>query len=627
MNSKIKMQAVALQIVPHWPKFALRAALSLALSAVFVWLLSVRLAHIDLMTLRDGVEAVSLGQWLAALVATAISFWAVGHYDAVLHRHFATDLPEAFTRRAGICAIAVSQTIGLGVITGAILRWRMLPGQSLWTATRLTTAVAVSFLAGWAVVTSLVLVLLPGAEYKAQAAVGLAAAGLVLLVCLAAPSGKIRWPNGLTLSRLLVLTAIDTVMAALALYLLCPDTLALPFTLLLPAFLLAFGAGLISGAPGGVGPFEITLLALLPGQPEAPLLAAVLAWRLVYYAIPAVIGAAIAIKGTKAPVAQPTLPALNLDLAKRAETGILRQGEHKLLQSGQTVWVTAQSPHCLIGLFDPIAGPPQQAILALKISAKAQSRLPVLYKASAQNAVVARKMGMKALRIAREAWLDPEVFQLETPARATLRRKLRHARAVGVQVTEMNQNQYLDWARLDQIAKDWAELHGGEHGFSMGRYSRSYVLAQRLFIAWDGSRPIAFVTFHSTAREWTLDLMRHGANLPDGTMHLLILSALQAAKTEAIPRLSLASVSELPLPARIMAAKNGLTRFKSSFAPNWQPLYMLAPNRVALGLAGAEIARAVHWPQQFPEQLHDLDQDHADYGFATAAPAWHRQGE
>jgi phosphatidylglycerol lysyltransferase len=356
-------------------------------------------------------------------------------------------------------------------------------------------------------------------------------------------------------------------------------------------------------------------------------LAAVLAWRVVYYAIPAVIGAVTAIRGTKAPQARPIYPAPDLNVAKRAETGILRQGEHQLLQSGGAAWVTAQSPHCLIGLFDPIAGPPDQAIAALQAQAKAQSRLPVMYKASARQAVCARKNGMTALHIAREAWLDPADFRLETPARAKLRRKLRHAQAAGLEVLEPLQHQGLDWRALDKIASEWSDLHRGERGFSIGRYSRPYVQAQRILIAQQDQMPIAFVTFHTCATEWTLDLMRHGSNLPDGTMHLLILHALQAAKAEGIVRLSLASVTDLPLPKRIMAAQNGLARFKSSFAPNWQPLYMLAPNRAALAVAGAEIARAVHFPAALPDRLRELEHDHADYGFATAAPAWHRQGE
>lgn len=125
-----------------------RAALSLGLTAAFLWLLSERLSHLDGPVLMAAVWQLAPTQWLQSLGFTALSFWAVGRYDAVLHRHLMSGMPERLARRAGIAAIAVSQTLGLGLISGAILRWRMLPGFSLWQATRLTAAVALSFLAG-----------------------------------------------------------------------------------------------------------------------------------------------------------------------------------------------------------------------------------------------------------------------------------------------------------------------------------------------------------------------------------------------------------------------------------------------------------------------------------------------
>lgn len=64
----------------------MRAVLSLGLLALFAWLLSVRLAEVDLGTVMQAVSGVALGHWLAAVVLTRISFWAVGHHDAVVHR-------------------------------------------------------------------------------------------------------------------------------------------------------------------------------------------------------------------------------------------------------------------------------------------------------------------------------------------------------------------------------------------------------------------------------------------------------------------------------------------------------------------------------------------------------------
>ncbi|MCB1329671.1 MAG: hypothetical protein KDK28_09575, partial [Maritimibacter sp.] len=61
----------------------------------------------------------------------------------------------------GAAAIAVAQTIGMGTLTGALVRWRLLPGLGLAGALRLSVAVSLSFLAAWAVLTALALVALP----------------------------------------------------------------------------------------------------------------------------------------------------------------------------------------------------------------------------------------------------------------------------------------------------------------------------------------------------------------------------------------------------------------------------------------------------------------------------------
>ncbi|MEZ5796458.1 MAG: YbhN family protein [Paracoccaceae bacterium] len=72
-----------------------------------------------------------------------------------------------------------------------------------------------------------------------------------------------------------------------------------PFLALLPAFLLAFGAGLLSGTPGGIGAFEVVLLALLPAHPAEGVIAATLAWRGVYHLAPAAIAALAVLRGPR----------------------------------------------------------------------------------------------------------------------------------------------------------------------------------------------------------------------------------------------------------------------------------------------------------------------------------------
>ena len=429
----------------QWSRMLVKAAFGVLLASLFGWLLVRRLHDIPFDQTQNALLAVAPAQWLTAAFATVISFWAIGHYDGVIHRYLATGISPLTARLAGAAAIAVGQTLGLGVITGAIVRWRMLPGQNLWQATKFTSLVAVFFLTGWAIVTGSALLLLPGAPFKPLAACGVVA--LLTLTMLGAVRRRMwakQWPNLFTITRLVALAAVDTLAAAMAFWVLCPPDLALPLISLLPAFLIAFGAGIVSGSPGGVGAFEITLLALLPQVPEGPLLGAVLAWRVVYFAIPAVIGAAIAIRGpaqNRAPIVPPPRATL-IQTATRAETGLIAQGHLSLNAAGHDqAWLTGRTAHCLIGMLDPLISPKsgdndlnskKRAVAALIDTAASENRLAVIYKCTARTAVAARGLGLKLHPVAREAWLDPRHFSFDMPSRSGLRRKLRHAEKAGV---------------------------------------------------------------------------------------------------------------------------------------------------------------------------------------------------
>lgn len=620
----------------RWGELAFRAAISLGLALGMVWLLANRLAHLDFTALGQSFASLQPAQWAAALALTGVSFWAVGRYDAALHRHFATGIPEQVSRRAGVCAIAVSQTLGLGLISGAVLRWRMLPGISFWQATRLTAAVALSFLAGWAVVTSAVLLVFPGAPFKPWALLAALLALAAAALCLAAPrlpGLRFRWPNGFTLGKLVGLCAVDTLAAAAAFHVLLPVELSLGFAVLLPAFLLALGAGLALGTPGGVGTFEVTLLTLLPHVEPTQLLAALLAWRAVYYALPAVIGAGLAILGP-VPTSAPPRPDTRLPARHPAECGLLHQRFLKLESIAARGWLVGRTGHGLVALADPLETRRRKdldrAVRGLKRLALQESRLPAFYKASARIAARARAAGWRVRRTGWEAVIDPSAYQLGASSRAGLRRKLRRAEAAGVTVGPVSP-EAAPWAALDRIASDWAKAHGGERGFSMGRHARDYLARQRLYVAWHGDQAIAFASFHVAPGEWALDLMRHGSDLPDGTMHSLVQAAITDAGRTGLTRLSLAAVAQgavdgADLSTRLLSAlvpetaQAGLLRFKSAFAPRWRPLYVAAPGALALVLSGMSLWRAITRP---PPLMPEIERDDEDYGFALAPAPWH----
>jgi len=603
-------------------KYAPRQGVLLLLAAGFVALFYERLSGLEFSAIWDGFHAVGALQWAGALLATGCSFWAVGRYDAMVHRILATQTCEKQARRAGIAGIAISQTLGMGVFTGALVRWRMLPEVSLWQAMRLSAAVALSFLAGWAVVTGVAVALFSPLLSPWFALVPLAAVGVLIMVSVFDPplelfNRHIQWPTLPAIMSIIGLSVLDTLAAAAALYILLPDVVGLSFATLYPAFLLALGAALVSGTPGGVGPFEVTLLALLPDVGAEPVLGAVLAFRAIYYALPALLGLALLARGAKPATQTPAIltkpaaiPCLNSLIANApfAEANLLRQGDKMLLSQDDSpaALIVARTGQTLTALRDPLN--PQHtadALQTLQRAALAQARIPCLYKCNARTAAHARRMGFRVLPIAQEVWLDPRKFTPDTPNHRQLRRKLRKSAAAGIIVTRPDT---LPLPEMAAISGEWVRQNGGERRFSMGVFTRDFVQNQRVYLAMQNGQLQGFITLNTCHTEWSLDLMRQRGDAPDGTMHALLMQAIRDGASANIPRLSLAA---LPYPQRNRLLKrilkqgtgNGLRQFKMSFAPHRQTLYIAAPNRAALCLAGLDITRAIS-PVLRPPQDH-----------------------
>lgn len=574
------------------PRLYRRLVLTLGIGVVFLALLAQRLQSVDAERVLSAVGGLGALPLALACLATGAGFWAVAGYDQAWHRHLRTDVTPTRARRAGFAAIAIGQTVGLGVVSGALVRWRMLPELGLLAATRLSVLVAVSFLLAWGTVTATVLWAVPGAPYAGFAPTGLAMVILGLGAALAL--ARSAMPNLFTLSRLLALATVDCLAAGLALWVLIPGDIT--FAAFLPAFLLALGAGLVSGSPAGLGAFEIALLALLPDVPEAGLLGAVVAWRVIAYGLPALAGAGVALLSGAEDQAE---AAVVVPPPGIAEAGLVAQGDLFLHRDG---FVAGRTTHGLVAL-SAVADPARH-----RDAARAEGRWPVLYKLAGRGAVRARAAGMRVLPVAREAWLDPMGFRTDIPARAGLRRKLRRADAAGV-ISGIDARP--DWAALARVNAAWVAARGREHGFAMGRFDPAYLATQRVVVARQGAAIVGFASFH-VARiggepVWTLDLLRPDPTAPEGTGQQMIAAALSAAAVEGVRNLSLAAV---PIGARteergLIAwagravagdAMRGLDQFKAGFAPRWQRLYIAAPSALALMVVGAEIRHRVCRP-------------------------------
>jgi phosphatidylglycerol lysyltransferase len=613
----------------------MRALVPIAILAVTLPPLADRVVASGHAAVMEALAAVSPAALLAALAATAASFLGVGRYEATVHRWLGTGAGPGAAAAIGSAAVAVSQTLGSGLLTGTLARWRGMPGLPLLGAARVTAAVSVTFMAALAVLVLLAAggLGLPGGVTPLVLLPGLAVMILAPALSLAPHRFRAAMPPLGVLAALLALAAADVLAAGAAFWLLLPDDPALSFRAVLPAFALALAAGLLSGTPGGVGPFEITLLTLLPEAPQTGLLAGILGFRLVYFALPAILGAAwLALRPTSVPEvgAPPPLSAGRLRAACRAEAGLARQGELAPLGPGG-VMLAGITTQAVVAVSDPLAPvAPGLALDMLSAEALRRARRPLLYKCGARLAAEARGRGWTVLAVAEEAWLDPCAFRLDRPKMRGLRRKLRAAEAAGVTVARATA---LPLTEMAVVAAEWAAARGGERGFSMGRFSPDHVAAQRVWLARAEGRLLGFVTFHQGAREWTLDLVRLRPDAPDGTAHALVAAALAEAARAGLKRLSLAAVPvERPLPRpleRPAAARSGagLRRFKSAFNPAWEPLYAAAPGRLALGLGLWDVFWRVHRPLPLPTPtMQRAQDDHDEYRLAAgeARVAWPR---
>lgn len=615
----------------------------LAVACLCLWLLSAHLQGLGLSSITRSISEVAPLNWALAFAATAISFWSLGRYDAVAHRHLQTHVPGPQARRAGMAAIAFSQTIGFGLISSSFARWRLTPGLSPLLAFQVTLFVTLSFFVALGAIISLGFVVRPPFPGSGMiGALGLLAYCALLALAFLYPKFQLA-QRSISLPPVPAILAIsfwalmDTMAAGSVLYLLMPPDLGLGWEAVVSVYLLALGAALISGAPGGVGPFELTVLALLPmaqsssaefsGTPPfvndvtgatAGIVAGIIAFRLVYFAFPALVSGLWLLWPPRLMQLAPPHNLANIDplsfSGARAETGVLRQNTGGVLGHDQARVAVIETPQTLTSLFDPLSGEMSEAVAQLSTAARDRNRVACVYKCDARSAIVCRQAGWSVLRIAQDAILKPAEFEIAGAARRQLRRKLRQAEKNHVVITPANAGLPLD--EMAEIDLEWQSRNGRARGLTMGRFQASYLQQQRVYLAWQQDSLCAFVSLHVAAGEWALDLMRSDDNAPDGTMHSLIVAALEDARRLGVNRLSLAAIPDHRFAHR---ASQGLSRFKTSFAPRWEPRFMAAPTRAALAIALADLIRMVQSPPPLPaEGWNDFHKEDENIEFAMS---------
>jgi phosphatidylglycerol lysyltransferase len=300
------------------------AAASLAVFALAVWVIHVELTAYARVDLPAEFARVGWGTVGLALAAVVASYAALAMNDRFALAMLGSVLPRARSVRASIAAYALSNALGWSFATAGsarirlLSRWGLAPAQI--GALSLVSGLAVQA-GGFAIAgVGLVFAAPEIARHAPIPALLWQTIGVALtlpLVVLGLGLGHRRTPfalGGVTVTppggdavrRHMIVTMLDWVAAAGVLYLLLPDHGGWSFPAFIAVFVLAQLLGTLSGAPGGIGVFEATILALAPQEQHTPgAAAALIIYRLIYTIGPLAVAAIILGADHAAPAVKP----------------------------------------------------------------------------------------------------------------------------------------------------------------------------------------------------------------------------------------------------------------------------------------------------------------------------------
>ncbi|MGJ8563532.1 MAG: bifunctional lysylphosphatidylglycerol flippase/synthetase MprF [Alphaproteobacteria bacterium] len=242
-----------------------------------------------------------------AVLATTVSFASISLYDYLALRYTDKAMPFRRTGFASFCAYAISNTLGMGALTGNAVRLRL---YSSWGLGALDVAVIAFItalflfasglsLAAFGLLTdSLLFESVFHLPFGITIVLGVIAAAIVA-VCLSflLTGPEVRTFRKVTIkrpARKLVFAQwfagiVDWVAAAAVLYILLPGSPEFSFLTFVPIYVAAHYIGSLSGLPGGIGVFEAVFLLLIPSGNELAVAAGLVAYRAVYYLLPLII--------------------------------------------------------------------------------------------------------------------------------------------------------------------------------------------------------------------------------------------------------------------------------------------------------------------------------------------------
>ncbi|MEO7455887.1 MAG: hypothetical protein ABIY52_06470 [Gemmatimonadaceae bacterium] len=291
----------------------------IALLAGSLWALRREFAGVSLASLLRQLAGHGWARVAAGIAATVLSFLLLGGVELLaLHTTLAgvRRIPRRIAMATAFVAHAMSQSVGLALLTGAAVRMRAyerrgMDAAQVGSASALVTlgvTLGLVAAAAWAF-------LAEGAPMVVRGhALAVRPIGVLLALMVVAyfawsifgssrVGAKSRWhiprPAPAIALALMLLATADWLMSGAVLYVFLPSDTHIPIWGFMRTYIVAQTVGVTSHVPAGAGVFEVVLLGLLttayPSVDRAAFLAAIVLYRAVYYLLP--LCAAVALAG------------------------------------------------------------------------------------------------------------------------------------------------------------------------------------------------------------------------------------------------------------------------------------------------------------------------------------------
>jgi len=282
----------------------------LVLFSLALWFLHNELKTYHLQDIIHHAKSLPLSRISWAFLLTIISYLTMTGYDSLALKYINHPLPYTKTAFASFVGYAFSNNIGLSMLAGGSVRYRLYSywGLTVYEITKVVLFCAATLWLGFLTLAGTIFLLepiaipatinIPFASIRIFGFVALLPICSLLVLNLFQKKSlnfreyQIKIPSFGFIGSQMAVAILDWFVAGCILYALLPDLPTLTLMHVLGVFLLAQLAGLASQIPGGLGVFESVVVVLMsPIMPAPEIVGSLLVYRGMYYILPLLIAA------------------------------------------------------------------------------------------------------------------------------------------------------------------------------------------------------------------------------------------------------------------------------------------------------------------------------------------------